>query len=175
MKPETRTLLESSHRLLQLGLERVLRQMEHFEQDRLRGVPVDEVTWRDFYDQGVKVFHDIAKLAGLEMRDEAAIERKERREAEPVTALAQEVAGAAAKGERHAPDNRPKLHMSALREAWAASSEWLQLATAETIPPLPHKVRKVLPALGLPEGEPLETMSQFREVAAKALGIALRV
>ena len=193
MKPETRELLYASGQLLKMGIDRALSQLKAEEDKAARGRPVDENTWRYYYDLGVKAFHDIAKLAGLEMRDEAAMERRAQREAEPVSPsealsiLKGELArvtgepaqpvGEAAKAGTHAPQGaaRPKVNTADLHDAWASSHQWLIDARQGQKNPLTHKVRKVLPSLGIEEGEPMATMARFREEGAKVLGIPARV
>jgi hypothetical protein len=192
MKPETRDLLYASGQLLRIGIDRALGQHRAEEDTAAKGRPVDENTWRYYSDLGVKAYHDIAKLAALEMRDEAAEERRALREAEPVspndalrilkaelarvTGEAAQPAGEAAKAETHAPQGqpvKPAINIAELREAWGSSHQWLTDARQGQMNPITHKVRKVLPSLGINEGEPMETVMRFREAAAKVLGIAV--
>jgi hypothetical protein len=195
MKPETRELLYASGQLLRIGIDRALSQL-HAEEDKARnGRALDENTWRYYYDLGVKAFHDIAKLAALEMRDEAAEERKAIREAEPVSAneairilkdqmnrvLGEDAqpTSEAAKAPSHAPQGpapvKPAVNTADLRDAWASSSQWLIDARGGQNNPITHKMRKVLASLGINEGEPMETVLRFRDAAAAVLGIPARV
>lgn len=195
MKPETREMLQTSGQLLKMGIDRALSQLRAEQDKAAKGRPFDESTWRYHYDLGVKAFHDIAKLAALEMRDEAAEERRALREAEPVSpakalkilkaeldqVLAEpaQSTGETAKAGSHAPQGvtpaRPAMNIADLRDAWSSSTEWLKQGAQGQLLPLTHKVRKVLPMLGIVEGEPMKTMKLFREAAANALGIAVRV
>jgi hypothetical protein len=179
--------------LLNIGLDRALGQLAEQEQRQRDGKPVEENLWRYYYDLGTKVFHDIAKLAALEMRDEAAEERRALREAEPVSPAqalgilkaemsrvlgepAQPV-GEAAQAAGHAPQGQapamPEVNAADLRDAWASSSQWLADARRGQNNPITHKVRRVLASLGIAEGEPMQTVLRFREAAAALLGIAV--
>lgn len=186
MKDETRELLYASGQLLKMGIDRALSQLRAEEDKAAKGKVVDENTWRYYYDLGVKAFHDIAKLAALEMRDEAAEERRLLREAKPVTPeqalrlLKAELAhltgepvqpvNEAAKADGHAPTKapeRPKVNMTDLDAAMSSSHQWLIDTRQGQQNPIPHKVRKVLPSMGIAEGEPLVTVLHFREEATK--------
>jgi len=181
MKPETRKALEDSRKVFQHGLDLAIEMLDAFRAKLNRGQMVSPDDWNHYYNLGVKAGQDIARIASLELRDEAMRLRNERRKDEPdspgealeeLQAAVQANAGAA-KDEKHAPDSRPKLHEGALREAWTDSNDWVQLA-AQTpegakAPPLPRRVRKVLPAMGIAEQDPLITMHRFREEAARRL------